>query len=183
MLLWFVDNWDSQLLVSMHAIHQPHVHNACACAIYNAICQCITSLWRSVLNAQAQIPHIRKNNVVYSKNFAVHLMPTHGSPTWWYQWYFNSYCNYYSWLQNQNFHTGASAYRNSFHPFPLGSYYNCFGNESSLSDCQSTSSSSCDSNDAARVYCGGDVITGAYVAIACHVYTCQIITNTQLDCI
>ena len=84
--------------------------------------------------------------------------------------YFNSYCNYYSWLQNQNFHTGASAYHNSFHPFPLGSYYNCFGNESSLSDCRSTSSSSCDRNDAARVYCRGDVITGAYVAIACHVY-------------
>ena len=61
----------------------------------------------------------------------------------------------------------AIRYLNSYfgvHPFPSTTYFNCFGNETSLSNCQSsTSTSLCGSEDAAGVYCKGDVITGIYI--------------------
>ena len=63
-------------------------------------------------------------------------------------------------------HAGAIAYQNSYfgdRPIHLSTYYNCFGNESSLSNCRTSSTSSCDSvRDAAGVNCKGDVITGGY---------------------
>ena len=58
-------------------------------------------------------------------------------------------------IQYQNSHFGA-------HLFPLGSYYNCFGYESLLSDCQSISYSLCRNDDVAGVHCKGDEIIGIY---------------------
>ena len=72
---------------------------------------------------------------------------------------------------SQSCHAGASVYYSSDHLFPLGSYFNCFGNETSLSSCQSLTSSSCDSNNAAGVHCRGDVITG----------TCKTIVQGHQD--
>ena len=61
-------------------------------------------------------------------------------------------------------YTDAARYQSSYfgaHPFPSSVYFNCFGNESLLSSCQSTSSSSpCNSGYVAGVHCKGDVITG-----------------------
>jgi hypothetical protein len=61
-------------------------------------------------------------------------------------------------------YTDTVQYRNSYfgiHPYPSSIYFNCFGNESMLSNCQSPSlSSSCGSDDIAGVHCKGDVITG-----------------------
>ena len=64
-------------------------------------------------------------------------------------------------------HADAVVYYNSYfgaHPFPLGMYFNCFGNETSLSSCQSASTS-CLSDDVAGVHCKGAVITGAVRSI------------------
>ena len=58
--------------------------------------------------------------------------------------------------------TDAVPYLNSYfgdHLFPSGTYFNCFGNESSLADCQ-TSTTSCNFDNVAGVYCTGDRITG-----------------------
>ena len=58
---------------------------------------------------------------------------------------------------------GAVNYHNSYfgnHPIPLGSYFNCYGNESSLSSCQNSTSSCNSVTDAVGVYCTGEVITG-----------------------
>ena len=63
-------------------------------------------------------------------------------------------------IQYQYSHFGA-------HLFPLGSYYNCFGNESSLSGCRSHSSP-CRSDDVAGVHCKGDQITGILYSIYNH---------------
>ena len=78
--------------------------------------------------------------------------------------------------KNNNYtvmYTDAIQYQNSYfgtHPFPSGNYFNCFGNETSLSSCQSSTSessiSSCGSDDAAGVHCRGDIITGIYFARA-----------------
>lgn len=71
----------------------------------------------------------------------------------------------YRLLNYQYFMSGAIQYSNSYfgaHPFPSTTYFNCFGNETSLSNCQSSTSTSsqCGSEDAAGVHCKGDVITG-----------------------
>ena len=66
-------------------------------------------------------------------------------------------------------HADAARYQNSYfgvHPFPSSVYFNCFGNESVLSSCQSPSTS-CRSDDVAGVYCKGDIITGTIIA---HTY-------------
>ena len=60
---------------------------------------------------------------------------------------------------------GAIRYLNSYfgvHPFRSTIYFNCFGNETSLASCQSsTSSSLCGTiRDTAGVHCKGDTITG-----------------------
>ena len=60
-------------------------------------------------------------------------------------------------------HLGANTYSNSYfgdHLFPSGMYFNCFGNESSLSNCQTSTSTSCDFANTAGVYCTGEEITG-----------------------
>ena len=62
-------------------------------------------------------------------------------------------------------HIEAVAYYNSYfgdHPLTYGAYFNCFGNESSLSNCQ-TSSTSCNFANTAGVFCRGDVITGTAI--------------------
>jgi hypothetical protein len=46
------------------------------------------------------------------------------------------------------------------HPFPLGVYFNCFGNESSLTDCRATGTLLCTFNNTARVRCAGEMVTG-----------------------
>ena len=59
--------------------------------------------------------------------------------------------------------TDAINYRNSYfgdHKYQSDVYFNCFGNETSLANCQSSTSSSCGSTDAAGVHCRGEVITG-----------------------
>ena len=58
--------------------------------------------------------------------------------------------------------SGAIAYSNSYfghHSLPSNIYFNCFGNESSLSSCQS-STTTCNFANTAGVYCKGDVISG-----------------------
>ena len=60
----------------------------------------------------------------------------------------------------------AIRYQNSYfgvHPFQSDIYFNCFGNESSLSSCQSSTYSSCGSEDAAGVYCKGELIIGTLI--------------------
>ena len=47
-----------------------------------------------------------------------------------------------------------------YHPFPLGVYFNCFGNESSLKDCHATGTLLCNSENTAGVQCTGDEVAG-----------------------
>ena len=62
--------------------------------------------------------------------------------------------------------SGAIQYQNSYfgvHPFQSTIYFNCFGNETSLASCQSSTSSlisRCGIDDVAGVHCKGDTITG-----------------------
>ena len=69
---------------------------------------------------------------------------------------------------NTHTHThtsGAIAYPNSYfghHSLPSNTYFYCFGNESSLSSCQS-STTTCNFANTAGVYCKGDVISGKVV--------------------
>ena len=69
----------------------------------------------------------------------------------------NIICNCYPYID-------AARYQSSYfgaHPFPSSIYFNCFGNESVISNCPSTSlSSPCNSGYVAGVHCKGDVITG-----------------------
>ena len=70
-------------------------------------------------------------------------------------------------------HAGAVRYRSSYfgvHPFQSDIYFNCFGNESSLSSCQSSTYSSCGSEDAAGVHCRGELITGTYYVSFLYYY-------------
>ena len=63
-------------------------------------------------------------------------------------------------------------YYNSYfgvHPFPSDMYFNCFGNETSLSSCRSTSTL-CRSDDVAGVYCKGDIITGIILSYYTFIY-------------
>ena len=56
--------------------------------------------------------------------------------------------------------TDAVPYVNSYfgkHKYQSGQYFNCFGNESSLANCHSSTSSSCDT---AGIHCRGEIITG-----------------------
>ena len=76
-------------------------------------------------------------------------------------------------------YTDAIPYQNSYfgtHLFPSGIYFNCFGNETSLSSCQSSTSSisSCGSDDAAGVHCRGDVITGTHVYSVYFTSACSV---------
>ena len=67
----------------------------------------------------------------------------------------NNFC-----LAVNTVHIGAIGYHNlGVHPFPSTVYFNCFGNESSLSSCRSSSTSSCRSDNTAGVFCRGEVIT------------------------
>ena len=78
----------------------------------------------------------------------------------------NVLCSY-RWIIKQI--PDATAYSNSYfgdHLLPAGMYFRCYGNESSLSTCQS-STTTCDFANTAGVYCAGDVITGTYVIITC----------------
>ena len=74
--------------------------------------------------------------------------------------------SYYSYCCNLNFNIRAAANtvpsRSSgvYHPFPLSVYFNCIGNESSLTDCQATGTLQCTFNNIARVQCAGDMVTG-----------------------
>ena len=64
-------------------------------------------------------------------------------------------------------HVEAVVYHNSYfgdHQLTYGVYFNCFGNESSLYYCQ-TSSTSCDFANAAGVFCRGDEITGTAIIL------------------
>ena len=47
-------------------------------------------------------------------------------------------------------------------PSYIGMYFNCSGNETSLNNCQK-STTTCDFADVAGIYCTGDVITGTYM--------------------
>ena len=47
-----------------------------------------------------------------------------------------------------------------YYPFPLGVYFNCVGNESSLTDCRAAGSLLCTFNNNARVQCAGETVTG-----------------------
>ena len=47
-----------------------------------------------------------------------------------------------------------------YYPFPLGVYFNCVGNESSLTDCRAAGTLQCTFNNTARVQCAGEMITG-----------------------
>ena len=47
-----------------------------------------------------------------------------------------------------------------YHPFPLGVYFNCVGNESSLTDCRAAGTLLCTFNNTARVQCAGETVTG-----------------------
>ena len=47
-----------------------------------------------------------------------------------------------------------------FHPFLLGVYFNCFGNESSLADCRATGTLLCNSDNIAGVQCAGEIVAG-----------------------
>ena len=61
---------------------------------------------------------------------------------------------------------GAIGYQNSYfgaHPFPSITYFSCFGNETSLSNCRSSTSSSCRSDNTAGVHCRGEIITGKVI--------------------
>ena len=48
------------------------------------------------------------------------------------------------------------------HPIPSGLYFDCFGNETSLNDCQKPTTT-CDFANVAGVYCTGNIITGTYI--------------------
>lgn len=63
-------------------------------------------------------------------------------------------------------HPDAVPYSNSYfgdHLYPSDMYFNCFGNESSLANCQ-TVTTSCGFESVAGVCCAGQVITGTQ----CH---------------
>ena len=47
-----------------------------------------------------------------------------------------------------------------YHPFPLGVYVNCVGNESSLTDCHAAGTLQCTFYNTARVQCAGEMVTG-----------------------
>ena len=47
-----------------------------------------------------------------------------------------------------------------YHPFPLGVYFNCLGNESSLADCRATGTLLCNFENIAGVQCAGEMVTG-----------------------
>ena len=47
-----------------------------------------------------------------------------------------------------------------YYPFPLGIYFNCIGNESSLTDCRTAGTLLCSFNNIARVRCAGETVTG-----------------------
>ena len=49
-----------------------------------------------------------------------------------------------------------------YHPFPLGFYFNCLGNESSLADCRATRTLSCNIDNTAGVQCAGEMIAGIH---------------------
>ena len=67
----------------------------------------------------------------------------------------------------------AVPYQNSYfgdHKYQSGITFNCFGNESSLASCRSSTSSSCDKDNAAGVHCRGEIITGSYADREIHNY-------------
>ena len=63
--------------------------------------------------------------------------------------------------------TGAFPYLDSYigdHSLQSGIQFSCLGDETSLADCQ-TSTTSCNSAKLAGVYCAGNVITGIYTGV------------------
>ena len=72
-------------------------------------------------------------------------------------------------------HAEAVVYHNSYFGDHLlsmtyGVYFNCFGNESSLSHCR-TSSTSCNFANTAGVFCKGDEITGMVMYMVYEITT------------
>lgn len=67
-------------------------------------------------------------------------------------------------LCSMYYYAEVSTYSQSYfgdHPIPSGMYFNCFGNETSLSNCQK-STTTCDFANVAGIYCTGDLITGIH---------------------
>ena len=70
-----------------------------------------------------------------------------------------------------------------YHPFPLGIYFNCFGNESLLADCRATGTllSVCNFENIAGVQCAGEMVTGTVNdSIQCKNHYCGVDVPRQL---
>lgn len=59
-------------------------------------------------------------------------------------------------------YTAAVPHLSLYHPFSLGVYFDCIGNESSLADCVATESLLCNFQNIAGVQCIGEIVEGKF---------------------